>query len=130
MVIGGDRDNLGISHSDLRIKRGKLQMLLVLFRAVVAARKCQDQRIVALQFAEPARCSRVIGQLIVRENGSGYEVVSHDGTPFTNANQVWLWTITGTLKATVQSLERRSPSTARSTGVGGPTQLVDAVRAA
>ena len=75
MVIGGDRDNLGISHSDLRIKRGKLQMLLVFFRAVVAARKCQDQGIVALQFAEPARCARVIGQLIVRKNGSGYKVI-------------------------------------------------------
>jgi hypothetical protein len=78
MVIGGDRDNPGISNSDLRKKRGKLQMLLVLFRAVVAAGKCEDQGIIALQFAEPARCARVIGQLIVRKNGSGYKVISHD----------------------------------------------------
>jgi hypothetical protein len=39
MVIGGDRDNLGVCHSDLRVKRGKLKMLLVFFRAVMAARK-------------------------------------------------------------------------------------------
>ena len=39
VVIGGDRGNLGVCHSDLRIKRGKIQMLLVFFRAVVAARK-------------------------------------------------------------------------------------------
>jgi hypothetical protein len=39
VVIGGYRGNLGIGHSDLRVKRGKLQMLLVFFRAVVAARK-------------------------------------------------------------------------------------------
>ena len=43
VVIGGDRDNLGVCHRDLRIKRGKIQMLLVFFRAVVAARKRQDQ---------------------------------------------------------------------------------------
>ena len=76
MIIGGDRDNLGICHSDLRIKRGKLQMLLVFFRAVVAARKRQDQGIIALEFAELARRARMIGQLIVRKNVSGYEVMS------------------------------------------------------
>ncbi len=76
VVIGGDRGNLGVCHSDLRIKRGKLQMLLVFFRAVMAARKRQDQGIIALEFAEPARCARVIGQLIVRKNGSGYKVMS------------------------------------------------------
>ena len=39
VVIGGDRSNLGVCHSDLRTKRGKIQMLLVFFRAVVAALK-------------------------------------------------------------------------------------------
>jgi hypothetical protein len=39
VVIGGDRSNLGVCHGDLRIKRGKLQMLLVFLRAVMAARK-------------------------------------------------------------------------------------------
>src|SRR5258708_704480 len=90
VVIGGDRGDLGVCHSDLRIKRGKIQMLLVLFGAVVAARKCQDQGIIALEFAEPARCACVIGQLIVGNNRSAYEVNSHDWIPFTTANEVWI----------------------------------------
>ena len=72
VVIGGDGGNLGVGHGDFRIKRGKLQMLLVFFRAVVAARQRQDQWIIALQFAQPARCAGVIGQLIVGNNVSGY----------------------------------------------------------
>jgi hypothetical protein len=39
MVIGGDRGDLGVCHCDLRIKRGKIEMLLVFFWAVVATRK-------------------------------------------------------------------------------------------
>jgi hypothetical protein len=80
VVIGADRGNLGVCHSDLRIKRGKIPMLLVFFRAVVAARKRQDQGIIALEFAESARCTRVIGQLIVWKNVSGYELIGHDWT--------------------------------------------------
>ena len=37
------------------------------FRAVVAAGKRQDQGIVTLDFAELARCARVIGQLSNQE---------------------------------------------------------------
>jgi hypothetical protein len=57
VVVGGDRGNLGVCHSDLRIERGKIQMLLVFLRAVVAARERQDQGIIALEFAESARMS-------------------------------------------------------------------------
>jgi len=42
VVIGGDRSNLGVFHSDLQINRGKVQMLLVFFRAVVSSRKPYD----------------------------------------------------------------------------------------
>jgi hypothetical protein len=66
-------------HRNLRIKRGKIQMLLVFFRAVMTARKRQDQGIVALEFTEPARCARVIGQIIVGKNVSSYKVIAHDG---------------------------------------------------
>ena len=61
VVVGGDRGNLGVCHSNLRIKCGKIQVLLVFLRAVVAARKRQDQGIIALEFAEFARYARVIG---------------------------------------------------------------------
>ena len=53
VVVGRDRGDLGVGHGDLRIERGELQVLLVLLRAVVAAREREDQRIVALQLAEP-----------------------------------------------------------------------------
>src|SRR5581483_2041114 len=81
MLIGGDGDNLRVRHGDLRIKRGQLQMLLVFFRAVMAARKRQDEGIVTLKFAKAAQCARVIGQLKVRKNGSRYEVRTHGWTP-------------------------------------------------
>ena len=47
MVVGGDRDNLSVRNGDLRVERGEFQMLLVLLWAVVAARKREDQRVVA-----------------------------------------------------------------------------------
>ncbi len=43
-------------------------MLLVLLRAIVAACERQDQRVVALDFAEFAQRARVIGQFVVGEN--------------------------------------------------------------
>src|SRR5271170_3925141 len=91
VVIGGDGGNLGVCHSNLRIERGKLQMLLVFFRAVVAARERQYQRIIALEFAEPARCAGMIGQLIVGKNFSGYEVMAHDWIPYESIRSThWL----------------------------------------
>ena len=78
VVIGGDGHYLGVSDSDLGIKGSKIQMLLVLFRAVMAARERQYERVIALEFAEPARCARVIGLLIIRKNGSGYQFRGHD----------------------------------------------------
>jgi hypothetical protein len=61
VVIRGNRDDLGIRHSDLRIKLGKFPVLLVFFRAVMAARKRQDQGISALEFANATGYARVIG---------------------------------------------------------------------
>jgi hypothetical protein len=48
VVVSRNRGNLGICHSDLRVKRREFQMLLVFFWAVVAARQSEDQRIVTL----------------------------------------------------------------------------------
>ena len=53
-------------------------MLLVFLRAVMAARERQDKGISALQLAEPARCARVIQQLIIEEDGPGHELIAHD----------------------------------------------------
>ena len=79
MVVGRDRSDLGVRHGDLGVERGELQMLLVLLRAVVAPREREDQRVVALQLAEPARRVRVIGQLVIGKRGSGHHVRSHSG---------------------------------------------------
>jgi hypothetical protein len=54
VLVGRDRRHLGVGDGDLRIERGEFEMLLVLLRAVVAARQREDQRIVALQLAELA----------------------------------------------------------------------------
>ena len=49
MVVGGDSGDLGVGHCDLRVVGRQLEVLLVLFRAVVAAREREDQRIAALE---------------------------------------------------------------------------------
>src|SRR5580658_8303742 len=48
VVVGGDRDNLGVCHCDLGVERRDFQMLLVLLGAIVTAREREDQRIVTL----------------------------------------------------------------------------------
>src|ERR1700719_4290118 len=77
VIVGGDRGNLSVRHRDLRVERGEFQMLLVLLRAVVAAREREDQRVVALEFAELPQCARVIGEFVVGENVSCNNVRSH-----------------------------------------------------
>ena len=66
-----DRGDLGVRHGDLRVERGEIQMLLVLLRAVVAPREREDQRVVALELAEFARCIGVIGELVIRKDAPG-----------------------------------------------------------
>ena len=48
VVVGGNRNDLRVRHRDLRIERGKFQMLLVLLGAVVAAREREDERVITL----------------------------------------------------------------------------------
>ena len=48
VIVGGDRRDLCVRHRDLRVERGEFQMLLVLLWAIMAARKREDQRILAL----------------------------------------------------------------------------------
>ena len=64
MVVGRDRDDLGVGDSDLRLERRQLEVLLMLFRAVVAAREREDQGVVALEFAE--RRGTVLGDRATR----------------------------------------------------------------
>ena len=52
-------------------------MLLVLLRAVVAACEREDQRVVALQLAEPSLLLGVIGQLVVRKYAARHDVGTH-----------------------------------------------------
>ena len=59
MVVGRDRGDLGVGDGDLRVERRELEVLLVLLGAVVAAGERQDQRVVALDLAEPARDASV-----------------------------------------------------------------------
>src|SRR5579863_9430151 len=57
-------------------------MLLVFLRAIVAAREREDQRVVALKFADLAQFARVIGQFVVGENASGHNIRTHGLLPF------------------------------------------------
>src|SRR5215471_7544338 len=81
VVVCGNGCDLGIRNHDFRIERGKFQMLLVFLWAVVAAREREDQRVVALQFTQPAQTVAVIGQFVVRKYASGDNIRTHAWTP-------------------------------------------------
>src|ERR1700758_3899833 len=81
VIVGGDGSDLSVRHRNLRVEGGEFQMLLVLLRAIVPARKREDQRIIALQFAELAQRFSVIGQFVVGENASGDNVRTHVRAP-------------------------------------------------
>jgi hypothetical protein len=68
---------VGVSHGDLGIGGGELEVLLVLLGAVVAAREREDEGIVALELTQPAGDVRVVGQLVVRERAAGEDVGAH-----------------------------------------------------
>src|ERR1700724_1647505 len=77
MVVGGDGDDLGVGHRDLRVVGRQFQVLLMLFGAVVAARQGKDQRIAALQLAEPAHRAGVIRESVIGEGAAGPDVRTH-----------------------------------------------------
>src|SRR5579862_8205166 len=81
VIVGGDRGDLSVRHRNLRVEGGEFQMLLVLLRAIVPPRKREDQRIIALQFAQLAQRFSVIGQFVVGENASGGNVRTHVRAP-------------------------------------------------
>src|ERR1700722_2037590 len=77
MVVGGDRDDLGVGHRDLRVVGRQLQVLLMLFGAVVAARQGEDQRIAALQFAERTHRAGVVRESVIGKNAARPDVRTH-----------------------------------------------------
>jgi hypothetical protein len=48
VLVRSDGRDLRVRHGDLGVERGEFRVLLVLFGAIVAARKREDQRIVTL----------------------------------------------------------------------------------
>src|SRR5436305_15089777 len=65
----------------------ELEVLVVLLRAVVAAREREDHRVVALDLAEGARDPVVVGQLVVGERGAGDDVGAHPDPPWSGSAQ-------------------------------------------
>jgi len=76
-VVGGDRDDLGVHHGDLRVVRGQLQVLLVILGAEAAAGEQQNHRVDTLQLAQPPPGPGVIGQLVVGECPAGHDIGAH-----------------------------------------------------
>lgn len=70
----------GISHRYLRVVLGQLQVLPVLFRAVVATCERQDQRVTALGLAQRADGAGMVGQRIIREGPTEDDVGTHGMT--------------------------------------------------
>jgi hypothetical protein len=76
VVVSRDRGDLGVGDGDLRIERSQLQVLLVLLGAIVAAREREDQRVIALQLAQPPHGFGVVRQLVVGKDRAGHDVGS------------------------------------------------------
>jgi hypothetical protein len=74
MVVRRDRGDLGVGDGDLAIGRGQVEVLLMLLRAEVPARECEDERIVPLDLAELSRHAVLVRQLVVRERAAGCDV--------------------------------------------------------
>jgi hypothetical protein len=66
-----------MAHRDLRLERRQFEVVLVLFRAIVAARQYEDQRIAALQLAESTNSAGVIEQYVIGEEAAGSDVATH-----------------------------------------------------
>src|SRR4051794_23107188 len=81
VVVCGYGGHLCVCHGDLWVERGEFKMLLVLFWAVMPARKRKDQRIIALQLAKLPQCARVVGQFVVGKSFSGNNIRTHLWTP-------------------------------------------------
>src|SRR5271166_5585743 len=77
MVVGGDSGDLGVGHRDLRVVGRQLEVLLVLFGAVVAARQGEDQRIAALKLAERTHRAGVVRESIIGEDSARSDVRTH-----------------------------------------------------
>ena len=77
MVVGGDSGDLGVGHRDLRVAGRQLEVLLVLFRAVVAARQGEDQRIAALKLAQRTHGAGVVRESVIREGAARSDVRTH-----------------------------------------------------
>jgi hypothetical protein len=88
MVVRGDSNDPGVSDRDLRIKRREFQVLLVFLGAVVTSRQRENQRILALQLAQLARCTQVIGKLEVGKDCPRYHIGAHHTTPVTGIGAI------------------------------------------
>jgi hypothetical protein len=77
MVVGGDGGRLGVGHRDLRVGGRQLEVLLVLFGAVVAPRQGEDERIAAPELAERTHRAEVIGEGVIREDTARSDVRTH-----------------------------------------------------
>jgi hypothetical protein len=78
MRVGRDGGQPRAAHTDLRLDRSELKVLMVLLRAVVTARERQDQWVVALDLAQPSDDAILIGELVIRERRTGADVGTHD----------------------------------------------------
>jgi hypothetical protein len=85
--VGRDGGNLRVGHGDLGVVGGELEVLLVLLGAVVPAGEGEDQGVLALNLAEPARKVLVIGQFVVVEGAAGGDVAAHD--PLRSMAEEW-----------------------------------------
>jgi hypothetical protein len=76
-IVGRDGDDPGVRDVDLRMKRCQLQMLLMLLRTLVPTGERQDERVVALELAQPPVRAGVVEQLVIGEDSTGDDVGTH-----------------------------------------------------
>jgi hypothetical protein len=63
--VGGDGDDLRVSHGDLRIQLDEPAVLLKVLGAVVASRQDEDHRVAALNLAQPMALPVMAHELVV-----------------------------------------------------------------
>jgi len=76
-VVGADRDEPAVADLELTMELNQPLRLPAVLGSITAAAQDENHRVVALQLGELPAFRRVVGQLVIREDGSGNDVSAH-----------------------------------------------------
>lgn len=77
-VVSGDDDDPECNRRSTGDETAPVPIVLTVLRTEEAPRQHQNHKLVALQIGEASLCLGVVGKTVIRKDGSGYDVQSHE----------------------------------------------------